>query len=92
MVHLSSEDSSEDEIEAERRGSRHVSFSTKQVPILDLVNPGNKRILLEGWVKKRSTLYIYRKRYLELSQKGNKIRLLYYDDSKKIRDETMLCS
>lgn len=41
-IHLSSEDSSEEEIEAERRGSRQMSQSTKRVPIMGLDNQGDK--------------------------------------------------
>jgi len=51
----------------------------------------SKSVLLEGFVKKRSTLYFYKKRYLELSILKGKPRLLYYyQNQKKLRNEIPL--
>lgn len=91
----SSDTSSDDEIsdDAQRRGtvSSRLCQSTQKVPMLKLSNEPQHEILLEGSIKKRSTLYIYRKRHMVLSLEGDKPKLVYYYASKKkVRNEIHL--
>ena len=72
-----------------------MSKSTSRIPVLELSGeeePKSKCVLLEGSIKKRSTLYLYRQRFLELSTLDGKPRLIYYQGAKgsKLRNEIHL--
>jgi hypothetical protein len=80
------------ESEEEETDRKHKS--TSKIPMLELNEDSvakTKLVVIEGGIKKRSTLFIYRKRHLELSIQNGRPRLVYYYASKKkFRNEIML--
>ena len=85
---------SSDTSSSEDKMARKFSKSTSKIPKLDLTPDEEKeerKILLEGFVKKRSTLFFYKKRFLELSMHQDTPRLLYYYANKrKVRNRIEL--